>query len=213
MTLHTRIWLHGPIAGEDAFRLSLRALLKAAGRESEESTALIDRRAVGTLSKYAADKKVGDVLRNGHVWTAENTENDRAKCDQIYTRIGQGLPGIVDCDYRADGQPLASEDVWATEFEDETYLDQRACQVELGWDTAYSYNVRGMGCSELHGVALINLWQSLPAGVTLQWQNEFTGEIFDGLNGLDSFLSDGLKAQAWFIEEAAPAIAASVARA
>ena len=216
MTLDTRIWLHGTIKGEDAFALSLHALLKAAGHKTEVGTGHTRRYSAGELPEWVADVKPGDKMLNGSDWTEERIEMHRAKRDSISTVIGQGLPGIVDCDFRADGSPLAPEDVHE-EFDsrwhdspEEVTVEQRACQVQLSWDTAYSYNEGGMGCTELHARALVNLFQTLPAGVTMTWQNEFTGDVFAGLDGLVEFLGDGSSARSWFNNEAMPAILASM---
>jgi hypothetical protein len=165
MTLNTRIWLHGPIHGRAAFNRALSAIMCAVDRVDEIASAQIRESSPNPLGGYSS----------------------------IHTVIGQGLPGIVDCDYREDGSPLATEDVYSDDeddvYEDGTrWIDQRKCQAELSWDTAYGYQENGLSCSMLHAKALILLYESLPDDVTLTWQNEYTGDIFDGLDGLDSLL-------------------------
>lgn len=207
MTLDTRIWLHGPIDGDTAFRLALRALLAAADREAETSTAQVVEHAAGTLPDWLA---VHAHSSGDPAGAAARAEKYRRRHDTISTVIGQGLPGIVECDYHADGSPLASEDVY-DEDEGEGYLSQRACQVQLSWDTGYGYEVRkGFGCTELHARALVLLHASLPDGVTMTWRNEYSGEVFDGLDGLPGFLGDGGAANDWFRNVALPAVTADI---
>lgn len=210
MTLNTRIWLHGRISGEAAFRLALAALIKAADRSDEIGTAKVERAAAGSISQWALDRDGGDWIDaepgRREAWTARN--------DSINTVIGQGLPGIVNCKYRQDGEPLAVEDV--VEHEDgEDWVSQRRCHVQLSWDTAYSYNHgRHSSAGSLHAEALVHLAASLPGGVTLSWENEYTGAIHDGVTAeaLGEFLGWNLAAVHWRLTVAAPTIGSEVAR-
>jgi hypothetical protein len=98
---------------------------------------------------------------------------------RIYTAIGQGLPGIVDCDYMGDG-PLRVEDV----RDDDGDVEEYACTVEVGWDTAYAYTDASGDCEDLHHRAIVRLRDLLPARVALRWVNEFTGDLHMELDGL-----------------------------
>jgi hypothetical protein len=192
MTLNTHVWLHGPIHGEVAFTLALQAILDAADRGAELDAVRVE-----------YDDNGG--------WSSRCTGHD------LLQTVPQGLPAWTCCWYRHDGSPVATDDRleqfdarWHSE-EDPPGIEQRKCQVEISWDTAYGYSERGIGCTELHARALVLLHSWLPEGVTLTWQNEFSGEIFDGLTGLEGFLGDGAKANDWYRNVAAPAIAAHIA--
>ena len=211
MTLNTRIWLHGRISGEAAFRLALAALLKAADRSDEVDTAEVERKAAGSIPQWVLD-------RDGGAWIdAEPGRREAwtARTDRINTAIGQGLPGIVDCRYRQDGAPLAVDDVIEHEDGEDDWVSQRRCHVQLSWDTAYSYNHgRHSSAGSLHAEALVHLAASLPEGVTISWENEYTGAIHDGVTAeaLGEFLGWNLAAVHWRLTVAAPAIASEVAR-
>lgn len=105
---------------------------------------------------------------------------------------GQGLNAWLTVAYRPDG-PLATEDIY-----DEEWLAQKACTVEISFDTGYSYRDEFGGCSELHGryIRALKQWAD-DHGATLAWQNEFTGDVFDGLDGLEDFGGEGEKAADW----------------
>jgi hypothetical protein len=201
VTLNTQIWLHGPIHGRTAFNLSLTALLTAANRADQIATAQISEQRAGEVPDWVLDRDPAPTQEQIDYW--------RHDYDKIGTVLGQGLPGIVDCEYRDGGSPLATEDVYEDEDEgEEPYITQRKSQVELSWDTAYGYNENGLSCSMLHAKALILLYESLPDRITLTWQNEYTGDIFEGLNGLDRLLDNGDKAADWFENLVKPALEA-----
>lgn len=105
---------------------------------------------------------------------------------------GQGFNAWLTVAYRPDG-PLAVEDVY-----DEEWLAQKACAVSISFDTGYSYQDEFGNCSALHGryIRALQLWAE-DHGATLAWQNEFTGEVFDGLDGLENFAGEGDEAAAW----------------
>lgn len=131
--------------------------------------------------------------------------------------MGIGLPALLELDYGPDGPlPVHAHDEWCDDDCD-TWVAQNP--VENGWaavvvsfDTTYSYRgPHGETCSNLHAqlVFQVGRWcdqRHLP----WKWQNEFTGEWFDGMDGLDEF-SDAFRdmgAQAWFTGSALPAILA-----
>jgi hypothetical protein len=112
---------------------------------------------------------------------------------------GQGFDAWFMSKYRKGG-PLYTEDQIDEEDYDEPYLTDPACFMKLDFDTAYGYNVPGIGgCSQLHSRYIVALHAWLAAkGVRIKWQNEFTGEYHDGLDGLEEFAGNGDDAQAWF---------------
>lgn len=115
----------------------------------------------------------------------------------LMNQPGQGYPAWLSVSYRKDG-PLATEDIWVTEEDGYRFLDQKACSVEINFDTGYSYQDEFGGCSDLHGryITMINLWAE-ERGATLSWKNEFSGEYFDGTDGLKDFGGEGAKAAGW----------------
>jgi hypothetical protein len=129
---------------------------------------------------------------------------------------GQGYNAWMGVYYRPDG-PLAAEDVWVEDTDVWTedgsvyrYLDQKACTVRINFDTGYGYRDEFGGCSELHGryIVALHRWAE-DHGATLEWQNEFTGEYFKGLDGLSDFGGEGDKAADW-VKEIYQLIKASV---
>lgn len=214
MTLDTRVYLTGPIDGETAFTLALQAICDAAGRSNAPSTTWIERIAKGDIPKWAQDRmgaKLGDGTELDEAWLARQAHTR----DAIYSTLGQGLPAITDVTFNADGTPLATEDVWSDDDPEDRYIIQRACRVELSWDTAYSYRDSiNHGCSALHAHALTLLASRLPDGVTVRWRNEYSGDIYDGVTpeSLRDFCGNGVEADAWFQTVALPAIAAGASR-
>lgn len=126
----------------------------------------------------------------------------RARPAVIRTVAGQGLPAIVTSEHRGDA-PVAAED----QYDDDGDLIRRSCQVVVSWDTGYGYSAHGMGCASLHAAALTLLHESLPAGVTMQWENEFTGEVHDGIDNVLDLAGDGEEVATWFRDVALPAVA------
>lgn len=117
---------------------------------------------------------------------------------------GQGFPAWLTVYYRPDA-PLTAEDVWVDDGTSR-WLDQKACSVEVNFDTGYGYRDSYGGCADLHGryiVALNRLAED--RGLKLEWRNEFTGEYFEGTDGLDDFGGQGTKAAEW-IESVLPSI-------
>lgn len=110
---------------------------------------------------------------------------------------GQGYPAWLSVTYRKDG-PLATQDVWVTEEDGYRFLDQKACSVEVNFDTGYSYRDEFGGSSDLHGryITMLNLWAE-ERGIELGWKNEFSGEYFKGTDGLQDFGGAGHKAAKW----------------
>ncbi len=105
------------------------------------------------------------------------TERDatlRGDRTSIGTVIGQGLPGITTAKGYDDNRQLR---------------DPLPHDAEVAWDTVYGHHSRVWPTVEaLHGAALVALHATLPEGVTMRWRNEYTGEWFDCLGGLDEFV-------------------------
>lgn len=209
MTLHTRVYLDGPIDGEAAFKLALAAVCTAAGRASDIEGAKIDRQAEGDLPDWVKSIEPGSTNKQGFTYTPEWIEMQRATRASISTVPGQGLPAWTDCFYMTDGSPLAAEDIYEGEGEDR-YLDQRACHLSVSWDTGYSYSDGGIDCSTLHARAIVLLHSWLPDGVKLRWVNEYSGDEYEGLDGLETLTAAGVEAGEWFRNVALPAIAAEI---
>lgn len=122
---------------------------------------------------------------------------------------GQGFPAWLTVYYRPDG-PLATEDVW-DEDGDYRWLAQKACTVAINFDTSYFYNDEFGGCSDLHAryIAMLVLWAE-ERGAALEWRNEYSGEYFEGTDGLKDFSRNGKEAGAW-AAEALPAVLSNLA--
>jgi hypothetical protein len=185
MTLHTRIALTGDIDPIEAHHAALVAICTAADEPERIATALIDAPRPGYTDETAL---------------------------RISTTIGQGLPGIVDMNYREGGAMLNPEPTY-DEYEDENGVtivvpDDPRCTLTLGWDTAYTFTgPGGMGCTQLHAVALAHLYQwASNKGVSMSWHNEYNGTWHEGLDGLAEFFGDGDKAMSWFGNAVVPAI-------
>lgn len=106
--------------------------------------------------------------------------------------------------------PEDQEDV---EVDRERFASSPAGYVDLTFDTAYGYRDElGRGCSALHADYIVRIAaHAAELGVEIAWNNEFTGEWHDGVDGLDQFANNGREAQQWFFGTALPAIAAHVA--
>lgn len=156
----------------------------------------------------------GDVMTRVHTARVERNEpNEWRDYPTIATECGQGLPAWIHLYYRADGSPLRTVDEYETEEPDEdgvsdTWFIGPACQVKINLDTAYSYNgPHGIGSGGLHArVIRLIFGQMDNLGCTIKWHNEFTGEWFDGLNGLEELDDSGRAARSWFSDSVLPAI-------
>lgn len=111
---------------------------------------------------------------------------------------GQGLDAWLMAKYRKGGLPLYTEDEYDS-YEDESWMVSPACYMKLDFDTAYGYQDEYGGCENLHGRYIVALYNwLLEQNVRMKWKNEFTGEIYDGMDGLESFLAAGDEANEWF---------------
>lgn len=165
---------------------------------------------------------------------AAQTGPDRPYTD---TRAGQkwianpggiGLPAWLWIYYGVDGPMTHLHDKWCAvdlggEYEwtqqdiDEhtEYVANDPTQngwgaIEVTFDTAYSYRSdSGEGCSQLHArlVAQLGKWLDDKA-LPWKWQNEYTGEWFDGYDGLAEFVDSHRSTGAadWFNNTVLPLI-------
>ena len=123
---------------------------------------------------------------------------------------GQQFPAWLGIRYREDG-PLFAEDHYDEYDDEEPYLTSKACDFSINFDTGYGYHDKYGGCADLHAryIIALNAWITAKGG-SLWWKNEYSGEYFEGLNGLEEFASDGIDAPAWFSFEVKPAIESMV---
>lgn len=114
---------------------------------------------------------------------------------------GQGFPAWVSMEYKPDGSLIVSNENDCTEMCDEEdegdyHFHRPVHNVKVNLDTAYGYNVDGMGCADLHATVIVGLLEIF--GEDLQWRNEFTGDIFKNLDGIEEFISSTDKMRDWF---------------
>lgn len=133
----------------------------------------------------------------------------------IGNRIGQGLPAILDIDYRVGGKLREAQVECDEDCIDECSkrYHERECWLDLDFDTAYSYrDSAGRGCGDLHALLVSRVGQWLDAkGVRWEWRNEFTGDVHGGEDKyarLIDLCSAGFAASAWFHTSVMPAIEA-----
>ena len=123
---------------------------------------------------------------------------------------GQGFPAWLMTKYRAEGKPLRDKDMTRHDLDPDEYAEddeygkevyKPACFMEISFDTAYGYQDEYGGCSTLHARYIVDLHAFLLAkGVRIKWQDEFSGDIHNGIHGIEEFLGGGDKAMAWFKE-------------
>lgn len=123
---------------------------------------------------------------------------------------GQGFAAWLMMSYRP-GADLYTEDVY-DEDGDDKWLVSRACSFKLSFDTGYGYRNGGEGCGDLHARFIASLYHWMIAtdpDASLVWHNEFTGDYFDNLDGLDTLGDAGDDAREWVNNVVLPAIAAT----
>lgn len=124
---------------------------------------------------------------------------------------GQGFPAWLCTKYRKGGMPLYAEDHYDSWGDGEDpYLASPACFMALDFDTAYGYRDEYGGCSDLHGRYIVALYNWLKEkSVRIKWMNEYTGDIYEGIDGLDTLFKGGDEANEWFRNTVIPAIEAN----
>jgi hypothetical protein len=188
MTLSTNVYVLDPVSPHELFRFCQTLLTR------------FDEAHRPWSRQECSDKPAG-------AWSAPGAW-------RIANRIGQDLPAILDITYRPDG-PLRTPEQAAEHDEDcdedcsgEHY--RRACWLDLDFDTAYSYQVDGMGCGDLHAALVAEVGKFLDQrAVRWEWRNEFTGEVHGGDDRyaqLVALCSGGFEAAAWYTHTVLPAI-------
>lgn len=78
----------------------------------------------------------------------------------------------------------------------------------LSFDTSYGFNSYGLGASGLHASYIFRLVEEFfaPLGVDVVWRNEFTGEHFVNVDGLETLVDVGESAEVWFNTVVLPAV-------
>jgi hypothetical protein len=139
----------------------------------------------------------------------------------IRNRIGQGNRSMLDITYAIDG-PIDEQPDARREYEEsrakypddedygisDYYAPVSYC-TKIDLDTGYGFQEEGIGgCSDLHA-AIIMAVAAFAAdyGSEIMWRNEFTGEWFSGLDGLDAFAGNAVSAMDWFQNTVKPLFA------
>lgn len=177
MTLSTDIYILDPVDPMEVFNFVNKYLLKQDNPSFKHEP----------QSRYIK-KDHGD-------WT----EVEDPEIMDLSNEIGQGFDAWFLSKYRKNG-PLYAEDQYDDDEDlEKPYLISPACFMSLDFDTAYGFRSEFGGCAQLHSRYIVALHDWLATkNVRIKWRNEFTGEIFDGLDGLDGFGNDGDAARDWF---------------
>lgn len=145
----------------------------------------------------------------------------------IAAEPGQGYPAWLILQYRPGGVPIATADGNAaalathladTDPETHKYCEgddhsewerdelYEPCWLSFDYDTAYGYRgPNGEDCNDLHAGYIRQMGAWFDArGIRWKWQNEYTGEIFTGYDGLAQFAHNGDQAQGWFTNDVLP---------
>lgn len=199
MTLDTRIYVHDPVDVYELFREGQRLL---------HITDLDPKRDLRTPDRMVWKDDAETVFRDGK-WV-EDTDGERS----IGNQFGQGLPAILRINYREGGplKPNADDcDRYCDDPCDRESPHKPAMWCEISLDTTYGYETAIGGCGDLHAVLIAAFGHWLTQrGVTFSWMNEFTGDVYQGTDGLDTLSENGEKAAAWFRDVAQPAIEARI---
>ena len=125
----------------------------------------------------------------------------------------QGLKAWLMIHYRPDGPLHPETSHWDDCDPACDYLPHLTPRyLEVSFDTAYGYRGREGGVGDLHAWLVLETGRWLnERGVRWQWRNEFTGDVFDGADGLESLCTLGAEASAWMREKVLPAILAHAA--
>lgn len=142
-------------------------------------------------------------IEPGNEWTISNDPD-------------QGLPAWLIVSYRPDvplrtPEQSAEHDEWCDKDCDGEYHPQ-PCWLTVDLDTAYAYKVNGEGCGDLHARLIAELGSWLAhRGISWRWRNEFSGDIYDGYDGLETLARAGIEAAHWYRNIVLPAIAPELA--
>ncbi|MFF4600595.1 hypothetical protein [Amycolatopsis sp. NPDC001319] len=146
---------------------------------------------------------------------SEEHSSWRKGVKQIFNPCGIGLPAWLWIYYGADGPMVETPDDPSDEDEVEyiarTPTKNGWAAMEVTFDTAYGYRgPDGESCSQLHARLVAQLGKWLDAkGLPWKWQNEYTGEWFDGYDGLAELVGahESTGADEWFRGTVLPLIA------
>ncbi len=146
---------------------------------------------------------------------------DHTPGKEYANRVGQGLPAILSVYYKDDGVSLVKDtdhddycNFPGNEYYDDSeeicngQFDSPKHYVRVNLDTSYGAEFPGgFGCSELHAALIIELSYWLQAAeIKFAWRNEYTSEIFYGLEGLVTLTNGGKAAGEWFSSVVLPAL-------
>lgn len=184
------------------------------------------------LTEYDEDHRTPDQQKSTcerrKRWVKGEQFEDPEASWTMGNKMGQGLPAWWEVYFYPERPYRTAEDIAADHQEYcVPYLDPEdddpcdgtsghpspICHVEASLDTSYGYrDERGWGCSQLHAVlvARLGLWLN-ERQIRWSWQNEFTSEVFEGLQGLETLTESGEKADAWFQNSVLPMIRAEAA--
>lgn len=185
MTLDTRIYVHDPVDYREVW-LKCNQLIGA-----DERTKFTDE---PDPVWEKGERKGGD--KNGEWW--------------IWNKPGQGLCALLDIRYRKNG-PVLGDGQHHRYCEPDEETAHKKCfphWLEVSFDTAYSFRSdTGEGCGDLHARLVAELGKWLDGkGLHWSWENEFTGQIHQGYEGLTELSSGGASAASWFRDIVAPAL-------
>jgi hypothetical protein len=145
----------------------------------------------------------------------------------LETTVGQGLCAWFRLRYNGDGPLYTAEqraariaihDKWCeTDCDGSGHYDpdlflSRPCAVKFDLDTGYSYRDTKGGCGDLHAriVGAAGAWLDARS-VRWEWENEFTGDVYTGHDGLDTLGTGGEEAANWMRTSVLPALAQELA--
>lgn len=128
------------------------------------------------------------------LWSQENT---------IANRGWQGFNAWV-ITHHNNGELF----IWDV-YDDEDGATGPDVHAYVDFDTAYGYRgPDGEDCNTLHATYIVRLFNEFatPRGLKLFWQNEYTGEWFEGITRLTTLFKSGDQAQEWFKQIVLPMI-------
>jgi hypothetical protein len=136
--------------------------------------------------------------------------------------IGQGFCSMYDFRYQLLSLPV--ETYPSVPHEDDCEPDctwhhnapGNGWYIRIRLDTGYGYRTESpdgratWGCGDLHAaiVSALGAWLSA-RDISWHWENEFTGEIHEGRDGLDALGMSGARAHEWLTNTVRPAISAA----
>jgi hypothetical protein len=193
MTLNTKVYVQGSVDWDDFHGWVNRELLKAPD-------------AAFTRTDHSLSNRMGQ----GLIAIFELSWSD---VPQQYVSYILDQEDYRD-EYDSDEEHQVAVAEFAAEFADEVERARVATEAigdyyaEFSFDTGYGYKQDGRGCSDLHGTFLVKAYREYfePRGVDFVWKNEFTGDLYKNLDGIETLLDGGAEATAWFENVLIPAV-------